>query len=103
MVAKLLALYKKPKDAKAFDEKYFNEHIPIAQLIPGLQLIEVSKVTGAPLGDPAYYMMAELYFDNMDAVKEGMNSPEGKAATDHAMTFAADLVTLMFAEVKDKD
>lgn len=102
MVAKLIALYKQPKDAKAFDDKYYDEHIAIAQKIPGLQLIEISKVNGAPTGDPAYYMMAELYFDNLDAVKAGMDSPEGKAARENVMSFAGDLVTLMFAEVQDQ-
>ncbi len=103
MVAKLIALYKQPKDSKKFDDKYFNEHIPIAQHIPGLQLIEISKVHGAPDGNPAFYLMAELYFDNMDAVKAGLASPEGKKANENIMSFAGDLVSLMYAEVQDKN
>lgn len=103
MVAKVIALYKQPADPKAFDAQYFDEHIPLAQQIPGLQLIEVSKVNGAPMGEPAYYMMAELYFENMEAVKAGMSSPEGKTAGKNIMSFAGDLITMMFAEVKDKD
>ena len=102
MVAKLIALYKQPADAQAFDDKYFNEHIPLAQKMPGLQLIEISKVSGAPMGEPAYYLMAELYFDNIEAVKAGLSSPEGKAAGKNIMSFAGDLVTMMYAEVADK-
>lgn len=102
MVAKIIALYKQPPDAKAFDNKYYDEHIPLAQKIPGLQLIEISKVNGAPAGDPAYYMMAELYFDNLDAVKTGMASPEGLAARKNIESFAGGLVTMMFAEVQDQ-
>lgn len=102
MVAKLIALYKQPADPQAFDDKYFNEHIPLARQIPGLDLIEISKIDGAPAGEPSYYMMAELYFDDMEAVKAGMRSPEGKAAGKNIMSFAGDLVTMMFAEVADK-
>lgn len=103
MVAKLIALYKQPADATDFDKKYFEEHIPLAQQMPGLQLIELSKVNGAPMGDPKYYLMAELYFEDMDSLKKGMSSPEGKAAGKNIMSFAGDLVTMMFAEVQDKN
>lgn len=103
MVAKVIALYKRPKDTAAFEDKYFNEHMPIAQKIPGLQLIEISRVCGAPEGEADYHMMVELYFDNMDAVKAGMESHEGKAARKHAESFAGDLLTLMFAEVGEKN
>lgn len=103
MVAKVIALYKHPADKKNFDQKYFDEHVPMAKEIPGLQLIEISKTNGAPSGDAAYYLMAELYFDDMDAVKAGMNSPEGKAVRKDLDSFAKDLVTLMYAEVTDKN
>lgn len=103
MTAKLIALYKPPTNAKEFDSKYFDEHIPLVQKIPGLQLIEISKVKGAPSGDAAYHLMAELYFDNLDAVKAGLASPEGREATNNIMSFAGDLVTMMFAEVSDNN
>lgn len=103
MVAKVIALYKKPQDLAAFENQYFNEHIPLAQQMPGLQLIEISKVTGAPTGEAAYHMMVELYFENLDAAHAAMKSPEGKAAGKNIMSFAGDLVSLMYAEVRDKD
>ncbi len=101
MVAKLIALYKQPAEPQAFDKTYFEQHIPLVKQIPGLQLVEVSKITGAPDAPPQFYLMAELYFDNMDAVKAGLESPEGKAAHEHAISFAGDLVTLLFAEVPE--
>lgn len=103
MVAKLIALYKKPADPAEFDKKYFGEHIPLAEKMPGLQLIELSKVNGAPMGEAPYYLMAELYFDNMDAVKNALSSPEGRAAGKNIMSFAGDLVSMMFAEVDGKE
>lgn len=103
MVAKLIALYKQPQDPAEFDKKYFEEHIPLAKQMPGLQLVEISKTNGAPGGEPKYYLMAELYFDDMDSLKKGLGSPEGKAAGKNIMSFAGDLVTMMFAEVHGKD
>ena len=34
-MARLLVLYKAPKDASAFDKHYAETHIPIAKKIPG--------------------------------------------------------------------
>lgn len=101
MAAKLIALYKTPADAQSFDKRYFEEHLPLAEKMPGLKLIEVSKMAGAPVGEPPFYMMAELYFDDMDSLKSGLSSPEGKAAGKNIMSFAGDIVTMMFAEVKE--
>ena len=55
MVAKLIALYKNPKDQKEFEAKFYNEQIPLVQKMPGLQLIECSQVNGAPEGEAAFY------------------------------------------------
>lgn len=99
MAAKLIALYKQPPDAKEFDKRYFGEHIALAMKMPGIQLIEVSRVLGAPGGEPAYYLMAELYFPDMETLQNGLRSPEGNAAGKNVMSFAGELVTMMFAEV----
>ncbi len=102
-MVKLVVLYKKPADVKAFEEHYFNTHVPLTNKIPGLNRIEVSRVTGSPMGESEYYLMAELYYENMDAMKAGMSSPEGKASGKDLMSFVAkDAFTMMFAEVEEK-
>jgi uncharacterized protein (TIGR02118 family) len=97
-MAKLIALYKKPANTQEFDERYFNGHIPLANKIPGLKKCEVAKITGSPAGESEYYMITELYFDSMEALKEGMSSPEGKAAAKDIMSFAKDILYMMFAD-----
>lgn len=97
-MAKLVALYKKPANPEEFDAQYFNEHVPLVNKIPGLRRCEVAKVTGSPAGECEYYMIAELYFDSMDELKAGMGSPEGKAAAKNIMSFAKDILYMMFAE-----
>lgn len=102
MVAKIIALYKSPSDAEVFDEKFYDEHLPLAQQLPGLQLLEVSKVKSAPHGEAAYYLMEELYFDNLESCKSALSSAEGKAVEEHLKSFTGTEVTLMYAEVADK-
>lgn len=102
MVAKLIALYKMPLNKKEFDDRYYDHHLPIAQKIPGLQLLEISKIVGAPGGEAPFYLMAELYFNDLEAVKAGMESPEGIATIEDVKSFAGELVSTMYAEVHDK-
>ncbi len=98
-MVKLIALYKKPEDVASFEDNYFNSHIPLASKMPGLKKVEISKVNGAPGGEAEYYLMAELYFEDMDSLKAAMSSPEGKAAAKNLMGFAKDIVSMMFADV----
>lgn len=101
-MVKVLALYKKPKDAAEFDRKYNEEHLPLALKMPGLRKLEINKVTESPMGEPDVFMVAELSFDTMEAAKTAMSSPEGKAAGKNIMSFAGDIVHLVYAEVSDK-
>ncbi|HMD14949.1 MAG TPA: EthD family reductase, partial [Bacteroidota bacterium] len=57
------------------------------------------KITGAPIGDTKYHLMAELYYDSVEAMNAGNASPEGKAVARDLMSFAADVVTLFYGEV----
>jgi uncharacterized protein (TIGR02118 family) len=100
-MVKFIALYKKPNDIKAFEEHYFDVHMQLASKIPGLKKIELSRITGTPMGESEYHLMAELYFENMEACKAGMSSPEGRAAGKDVMSFAKDIVNMMFAEVEE--
>jgi uncharacterized protein (TIGR02118 family) len=34
-MARLVVLYKTPRDAAAFDKHYFDRHVPLAKKIPG--------------------------------------------------------------------
>ena len=98
-MVKLIALYKQPKDKEAFDEHYFNVHGPITEKIPGLQRMEVTKILGTPMGKESdYYILCEMYYENHEALQNGMRSAEGKASGKDLMGFAGDLVTLMIGE-----
>jgi len=98
-VVKFIALYKKPADVEAFEKHYQEIHAPQAMKMPGLQKFELSHMTGSPGGEPKFYMMAELYFENKEAMFGALNSEEGKAAAKDVMGFAGDIIHMMFAEI----
>jgi len=99
-VVKLTALYKKPGDPQEFDRYYKEVHTPLANKMPGLKKLEVAKVLGSPGGECEYHLVANLYFDNMDALKSAMGSEEGKAAARDVKNFANGLVQMIICEVQ---
>ena len=70
--------YGAPADPAAFDKHYQEVHVPLAGRIPGLRRYTVSRPRG--LGGPAPYLVAELWFDDADALKAALRSPEMAAA-----------------------
>lgn len=100
-MVKFIALYKQPDDTAAFDKHYFEVHAPLAAKMPGIRKMEISKFAGTPMGTEApFYLMAEIYFDNMEAAKAALGSPEGKAAGKDVMGFAGKIISMMFAEIR---
>ena len=97
-MVKLIALFKKPADVEEFEEHYAHVHLPLVERIPGLRKTELSRITGAPRGEAPFYMIYEMYFDDMDAYDRAMASDENKAAGRDLMSFAKDLVSLMIAD-----
>ena len=49
-MVKLIALYRHPEDKKAFDDHYWNVHAPLAEKMPGLKKLEVTRLVGTPMG-----------------------------------------------------
>ena len=94
---KLVALYQEPADPAAFDEAYFNTHLPLIERVPGLKKTNITRFTRTLMGE-GFYLLAELHFVDREALKAAMKSPEMAAAGENLNSFAAGLVTLMFAE-----
>jgi uncharacterized protein (TIGR02118 family) len=99
-MVKLTVLYKKPGDPQEFDRYYKEVHTPLANKMPGLKKLEVSKVLGTPMGESEYHLMANLYFDNIDALKNAMASEEGKASARDVKNFANGLAHMLICEVQ---
>jgi uncharacterized protein (TIGR02118 family) len=80
LMAQLLALYHQPADPAAFDQYYFETHVPIAKKIPGLRsYITNAGLVNALAGSPAPHLIAELSFDSMADLQSALASAEGPA------------------------
>jgi uncharacterized protein (TIGR02118 family) len=101
-MAKLVVLYKNPKNTEAFDKHYASVHIPLAKKIPGLKKYDISTgAVRAPAGPSPIHLVATLYFDSLDAVKAGLASPQGQAAAADLANFADGGAELYFFDTKD--
>jgi len=81
MTVKLTVVYTQPEDPEAFDKHYMEVHAPIVQRWPGIQRIELARVSGGPMGSPSpYHWIADLYFADEAALNQALGSPEGAEA-----------------------
>ena len=79
-MARMVVIYRTPKDPEAFDTHYFDVHVPLAKRLPGLRKYEVSRrPILTPAGDPEPYLVGTLYFDDLAAIRRAFATPEGQA------------------------
>lgn len=96
-MVKLIALYKHPQDAAAFDAHYSDKHIPLAKTLPGLQSYEISRgpVIGSS-GQSQYHLVATLGFETLESLQAALTSEAGKAVAEDLGEFATGGVDLLF-------
>src|SRR5690242_15417403 len=87
VMVKLIALYTRPDDVAAFEQHYNEVHLPLIRQVPGLRKLVANTVWGTPRGEPAYYKIAEMWFDDRAAFDTAMASPENRAAGKDLMSF----------------
>jgi len=106
-MARMVVIYPLPDNPKAFDQHYFDVHVPMAKKLPGLKKYEASRgdivevrrgeiVT--PVGPPDTYLIGTLQFDDMAAIQRAFASPEGRACALDVRTLAprADYQMFLF-------
>lgn len=88
-MARMIAIYKTPKDIDAFDKHYFEVHIPLAKKLPGLIKYDIGR---SPIisttGHSDIYLIGTLHFENLDAIKSAFASPQGQACAADRKIFA---------------
>ena len=94
-MAQVVMMYRTPKDAAAFDLHYFETHVPLAKLLPGLRKYEIIQGERA-LESPDYHLKATFHFD--DAVAADVicaqlmgYEPDRIPLLSHAMNPSMDL------------
>lgn len=101
-MARLIVMYKTPRDKAAFDKHYFERHVPIAKKIPGLRRYEVNQgAVASPMGNSGYHLVAILHFDDMTAIQNAFASAEGQAAVADVQGFATGGVDIFMFDSKD--
>ena len=101
-MVKLVVLYGPPDDRDAFERYYADTHTALATAIPGLRRFEAARGIATPDGtDVPYQRIAELTFDDVEALQAGRASAQGQAAADDIPNFATGGVTIFIAEIDD--
>ena len=90
-MARMVVIYRTPKNVEAFDRHYFEIHVPLAKKIPGLRKYEVSDgPIATPVGTSNVHRIGTLHFDDLAAIEKAFASPEGQAAGADRRLFAPD-------------
>jgi uncharacterized protein (TIGR02118 family) len=101
-MATLIALYKKPADAAAFDAYYHARHVPLAKTVPGLRSYQISQgPIATPAGEAPLHLVALLGFDSMAAIQAALTSPQGAATAADLGNFAQAGVDLLMFDTRE--
>jgi uncharacterized protein (TIGR02118 family) len=99
---RITSLHGFPDDPEEFDRYYRSIHTPIVQRIPGVRNIRFGRVLRTVEGEPApYYLVSDVYFDDMAALENALASPEMQEAIADVSNFATGGVTIMLCEYED--
>lgn len=85
--AKLIVMYPQPTNLDEFEQRYANEHVPMAvEKLAGKTRFVASLITNCVGGTPApFHRIAEVYFPSMQALEACLNSAGGKETAEHAI------------------
>jgi uncharacterized protein (TIGR02118 family) len=90
-MARMVVIYRTPENVEAFDQHYFEIHVPLAKRLPGLRKYEVSDgPIATPVGTSDIHRIGTLHFDDLAAIEKAFVSPEGRAAAADRRLFAPD-------------
>ena len=99
-MVKLTVLFGAPTDPEAFEAYYAEHHLPLVERIPHLRRFEAARVVGTPEGgDPPYYRVAELWFDNAEEMQESLATPAGRAPGEDVPNFATGGAQVLIAAI----
>jgi uncharacterized protein (TIGR02118 family) len=89
-------MYRTPKDSAAFDLHYFETHVPLARLLPGLRKFEIIEGPAA-IDNEEFHLVATFHFDDAASAEWALASPQGLAAeADRRIFVPNDADVLMF-------
>jgi uncharacterized protein (TIGR02118 family) len=81
---RLTVQYVDPADGPAFEAAYRERHVPLVRAVPGLERFTLTRPRGDE-GTP--YLVADLWFGDLDTMRAALGSPEMAAARADAETY----------------
>ena len=88
--ARMVVIYKSPRDPQTFDQHYFDVHVPMAKRLLGLRRYDVGRAILTPAGGSTPHLIATLHFDDLPAISNAFASPEGQACEADRRLLAPD-------------
>ena len=79
---KLIACWSAPKaeDVEEFERRYLEGHVPLAAAIPGMHELTLTRTdAGLEGAEPAFHRVAEMVFDDAEALERAEHSEEWQA------------------------
>jgi uncharacterized protein (TIGR02118 family) len=90
MAVKLIVIYPKPKDIRAFETLYNRDHVPMAvEKLAGKTKIVATRVLGSPQGKPVFHRIVEIHFPTMEALEACAASEGGKQTLANAVSISS--------------
>ena len=93
--------YGAPADPEAFEKHYTEVHIPLASKLPNLR--RFSRSHPRAMGGDAPYFVAELWFDDADALKAALKSSAMAETAADAQAFDVASMTTFTGEVTETE
>lgn len=100
---KLMLLFRQPKDVEIFEARWSHEFVRAVEKMPDIRRVTVSRISGGVSNAVDLYLVHEFYFEDAESMRRAMASPNGQVAGRILMSFAADIVTLCFADHWEDD
>ena len=104
--AKLIVMYPIPADVDRFEQRYTDEHVPMAvEKLAGKTRFVASLIKSSVGQEQApFHRIAEVYFPSMQDLETCLNSPGGQETAKHAVEISTGGAPLfLIAEVESFD
>ncbi|MEQ1529294.1 MAG: EthD family reductase [Methylococcales bacterium] len=103
---KLIVMYPQPTDLDLFEQRYADEHVPMAvEKLAGKTRFVASLIQSSVGTKPApFHRIAEVYFPNLQALEACLSSPGGQETAGHAVEISSGgAPVFLIAEVETFD
>jgi uncharacterized protein (TIGR02118 family) len=98
---KAVALYPMPSDPQAFRDHYESIHLPLVAKLPGVRSLRYSFDLIAPLGEAPFFAVFEVEWDDAEAMRASLTSPEGQAVAEDMAPYVTEGTVLLNYSLQD--